>query len=420
MSLTEPPKLPQKRPEWPRWTKDEAGEKELKITAPLGLVVTVIIHLLFIWMITLIPVNIIEKEPRRNPPLEVEFLPPVQPMPEFVETNPVANQEVPEETDKISSQDQVAAQEEPDPTQDNDTPRVEGEELDSSKIVSGTTLADPAPPSPMMSEPTPQMPPTPEPQQAVEMETQPTPIEPQEQPEPNEQTETQEDTAEAEPQYLDQETSEADPGMDKADAVLVEEAPEAEEGFKAAVETGEAEVEVEETVAKTAQPEQAQDDRLEVYMEEVVVDPTEQSQSSSTPRPQARPRLNFVRTTSGPLKNEPRSTSRAGTISVDAKFDKFGAYLQRMIEAIDQQWQIMVHNSSTPMAELGSRVIVRYTINQQGEIINMEILHTSSSRAGTVICTEAIQSRAPFGVWTEEMNRTLGESQKITIRFYYR
>ncbi|WP_269537493.1 hypothetical protein [Cerasicoccus fimbriatus] len=421
-ALQEPPRKPQ-RSEWPRWTEDKAGDKQRKVTVPVGLAVTVLIHLLAIGLFPWNEIGIIEKERPQNPPLEVEFLPPPPQMPEFVEANPMAPEEK-SDTDKISFQDQVAAQEVPDPTQDNDTPAVDGEELESEKIVSGDLTAQPGPSAPeMMSEPAPDMPATQQPEeQQQEMAEQQEPQEEQ----PTEQQEQPEEPAEKtveaeEPQYLDQEIAETEPGMDKAEALEVEEEPTAEEGILAATETGEAEVQVEETVEETAQPEKADNSRVQVYMEEVMVtDAAQQAAPSSEPRPQARPRLNFVQTTSGPLKREQRASNRVGAIAVDAKFDKFGAYLQRMIEAIDLQWQILVRSQSTIMADLGSRVVVRYTINQQGEITNMEVLFSSASRSATAICVEAIQSRAPFGIWTQEMVRTLGESQNITITYYFR
>ncbi|WP_309400726.1 hypothetical protein [Cerasicoccus maritimus] len=421
-TLQEPPKKPQGN-EWPRWTEDTAGNELRKKTVPIGLAVTILLHLLAVWIFPWNEIGIIEKERPANPPLEVEFLPPPPPMPEFVETNPMAPEEK-VETDKIAAADTAAAQEVPDPTQDNDSPAVDGEMLDSQKIVTGDLTAEQAPPSPDMSEPAPEMQPaepTEQQEQPQEMAEQPpTEQQPTEQQEPVE--EPKEQTVEAEqPEYLDQPIADTDPGMEDQKALEVPEEPEAEEGILAAVETGEAEQKTEETVEETAQPEQAENDRLQVYMEEVMTpEASQQASPSSEPRPQARPRLNFVQASSGPLKMERRATNRAGAISVDAKFDKFGAYLQRMIEAIDMQWQLMVRSQSTIMAELGSRVVVKYTINQQGEIIGMEVLFSSASRAATAICIEAIQSRSPFGVWTKEMVQTLGEQQSITITYYFR
>lgn len=429
MKLKEPPpnRAPQ-RPEWPRWTEDKAGDKLRRVSVPLGLAITVIVHLLFVEVVPWDRIGVIDKEPERNPPLEVEFLPPLQPVPEFVQTNPIAPEEKPEDSDKISSQDQVAAQEEPDPTQDSDTPRIDGEEMESDKIVQGDVLAEPQPPAMAMNEPTPSEEPStlesdplmPDEGRSVQMDA-PTVVEPSDEVLPSEnQQETADAAQESKPEYLEQEPTQADPGMEEQKAVEVEEAPEAEEGFMAATETGEAEVKVEETVEETAQPETGKNERIEVYMEEVVTQPTEQSSPSSTPSPQSRPRLNFVRTTSGPLKYEPRSSNKAGFTQVDANFDKFGAYLQRMQEAVQQQWWLVARSQSTILAELGSRVVVRYKLSRQGEITNMEVLYSSASRSGTVICMEAIQSRAPFGVWTEEMVRTLGEEQTITFTFHYR
>lgn len=423
MTSLEPPQMPPKQ-EWPNWTDDRAGRRMREKTIPIGIAGTIIIHLLFLGIAAwLFPdVGIIERPIERNEPLEVEFLPPPPPLPEFTQTNPMANQEV-VETERIAAQDQAAAQEIPDPVRDEEDPNIEGEMLEATNIVSGDMTAEPAPPTPLveMSEPAPAMPPSPTEAMAEPTEAQPDPYEPTDQP-PIEVEQPKEQTVENEkPQYLDQPISEKEPGMDDLKATEVEEAPTEEDGYLAATKIGEAEIRVEETVEETAQPERGTDRQVEVYMEEVAVAPAEQGAQSSDPRPQARPRLNFIQSTSGPIKMQQGASSRVGAIAVDAKFDKFGAYLQRMIEAIDLQWQLMVRQSlQTVMAEMGSRVVVQYTINQDGEVVHMEVLFSSASRTATAICVDAIQSRAPFGVWTEEMVRTLGTSQKVTITYYFR
>jgi len=417
-----PTRAPQPQTEWPRWTRDVVGQRQRRISVSIGLVVTIIVHLFALWIMPWDQIAVIEKEkPKANPPLEVEFLPPPPPLPEFVEANPMVPQEKPEDADKISFQDQVAAQEVPDETSDADAPKVEGERLDSQKIVAGDITAEIGPTAPpVMSEPAPASPPAPE----SEVQPEPTETPPQEaqarQPVPSETPDPADETTEAEEtKFVDAETSVAPPALDAIEAIEVEEEPLEDEGFRAAIETGEAEKLLEETEEQVAQPETGEQETVEVYLEEVVISPTD-AQQSSQPRPQARPRLNFVRATSGPLRNNPRSTNRMGSVAVDANFDKFGAYLQRMVESIDLQWQLLARQSATIMAEMGSRVVVRYRINQQGEITTMEVLFTSASRAGTVMCLNAIESRAPFGVWTEEMARTLGDGQTITFTFYYR
>jgi len=419
-ALREPPQRPQSH-DWPRWTEDVVGERQRAWSVSVGLAATVIFHLVAMMLIPWDEIAVIEKaEPLINEPLEVEFVPPPPPLPEFVEANPMAPEQKPEDSEKISFQDQVAAQEEPDETSEADAPRVDGELLESDKIVAGDITAETGPPAPeSLSEPSPPTPPSPAQEQSNPAETPPQEAQAQEQ-SPAETREPAEETTEAtESQFVEAETSEAQPAMDDVKAIEVEEEPVEEEGFLAAVDTGEADVQLEETEEQVAQPETGNQDRVEVYMEEVVVSQNE-AQQSNQPRPQARPRLNFVRTTSGPLKNNPRSTNRMGAVAVDANFDKFGAYLQRMVESIDLQWQLLARQSATIMSEMGSRVVIRYDINQQGEVVNLEVLFSSASRSGTVMCLNAIESRAPFGVWTEQMVRTLGKSQTITFTFYYR
>ncbi|MEO0795113.1 MAG: hypothetical protein AAFX93_08130 [Verrucomicrobiota bacterium] len=408
--------------DWPDWTVDSAGDRQRYISVPLGLAITILFHLGTVWLFPWDEIGVIEKErPPPNPPLEVEFIPPPEVRPEFIEANPLVPEQKPEDADKIAAQDAVAAQEEPDPLSDSDEPMVEGELLESQKIVTGDLTAQPTPPSPpVLSEPSP-----PEPPSESQEQAEPTETPPDEQQLAEEAAEPVDNPTDVvadaeESQFLDADVSDETPGVEAIKAIEVDEAPTEEEGFLAAEKVGEAPVVVEETTEQTAQPEKATSDRLEVVMEEVTLPEQVQALPSSEPRPQARPTLNFVRATSGPLKNNPRSTSRMGATQVDANFDKFGAYLQRMVEAVDLQWQLLARQSSTIMSEMGSRVIISYNINQKGEITRMEVLFSSASRSGTAMCLNAIESRAPFGVWTEEMVKTLGEEETIKFTFYYR
>jgi hypothetical protein len=38
-----------------------------------------------------------------------------------------------------------------------------------------------------------------------------------------------------------------------------------------------------------------------------------------------------------------------------------------------------------------------------------DVLETNAGKLGTLLCRDAIESRAPFGVWTQQMVDQLGE-----------
>ena len=43
-----------------------------------------------------------------------------------------------------------------------------------------------------------------------------------------------------------------------------------------------------------------------------------------------------------------------------------------------------------------------------------------SAGANAEICRQAIESRAPYGKWTEEMIRDFGGEDEVTITFHYK
>ncbi|MEM8549479.1 MAG: hypothetical protein AAGF10_01690 [Verrucomicrobiota bacterium] len=115
----------------------------------------------------------------------------------------------------------------------------------------------------------------------------------------------------------------------------------------------------------------------------------------------------------------PVSTNRVGVMSIDANFSEFGAYQQRMMEAISAQWTLMARNANFTGSQRGTMVHVRYTLKRDGHVEGFQILRSSASRPATYLVQDAVLSRAPFGDWTREMVATLGDEQSIEIRFFY-
>ena len=93
---------------------------------------------------------------------------------------------------------------------------------------------------------------------------------------------------------------------------------------------------------------------------------------------------------------------------------------QRMLEAISAQWHLLGAQARFTSNAVGTTVVVEYTLNRMGEITRLDVLFTNSSSPGTLIVTDAIKSRSPFGPWTKEMIAVLGQEQDIRITFYYR
>lgn len=111
------------------------------------------------------------------------------------------------------------------------------------------------------------------------------------------------------------------------------------------------------------------------------------------------------------------ATNEIGAVSLDAEFSEFGEYTQRMLEAIQAAWYVTCERSA--IHARGS-VAVRFTLCSDGTIKSSQVLHSSASELATYACRDAIESRAPFERWGEDMIKLFGDEQSTTITFHYR
>jgi hypothetical protein len=111
-------------------------------------------------------------------------------------------------------------------------------------------------------------------------------------------------------------------------------------------------------------------------------------------------------------------TSNIGNIAVDAKWSNYGAYLQRMIDTVQVQWErILIESKTYPPS--GSTVTVRFILNSEGRIAEiLDVVNRSTDQASRA-CVSGITDRAPYGPWTSDMKAMLGEQQVMTFTFYY-
>lgn len=137
--------------------------------------------------------------------------------------------------------------------------------------------------------------------------------------------------------------------------------------------------------------------------------------SAPRPRPTLEPRIS-----AGPLRHQSVMANQRGLVAIDSRFSEFGAYQERMIEAISQQWYLLARQSKAIDSEYGTQVVLVFTMDDHGIISNTQVRFTNASAAATLLCINAVESRSPFGFWTADMKRVLGESQTVTFTFYYR
>jgi len=293
-------------------------------------------------------------------PLEVVWE--AHPEPErgrFVETNPRAPQERPDETDREAARDQQAAQ--PDPGEEGAMAAVEGEEPFERLLEAEPGEEEPLPPGVYS---------TVEGVESAEEAAATTAGLPGGRPPPG-------------PEFL-QEPLES-PGVSPV-------------------------------VDPDREPVEEQERRtivLDGTGEDADLEP-EVAQPSPRPRPRLPPEV-----IAGP-RGTTDAARRVGIVAVDARFSEFGEYQQRMFEAISAQWHLLVRDVGYGSLSTPSRVQIRFFLLPDGRVRDAEIVESTANRFSSMLCMDAIQSRAPFGPWTEAMAEALGDSTELLVQFHYR
>jgi hypothetical protein len=111
-------------------------------------------------------------------------------------------------------------------------------------------------------------------------------------------------------------------------------------------------------------------------------------------------------------------TSNIGPIAVDARWSNYGAYLQRMMETVQIQWEQILYESKIYPTS-GSTVEVKFIMNSEGAITRVVNVESTATDAASRACMSAITDRSPYGKWTDDMIAVLGEQQEMTFKFFY-
>jgi hypothetical protein len=293
-----------------------------------------------------------------SPDAFVKPLPKPPPPNRYVEANPNAPDNAPDKTNNFSSQNQQLAQEKPQADQHNDKPKLDGKkDIESNQVVSGQLT------KPQDSVPAPSEVARPAKTETAARQRQ----------DPLAGFEKMPDGSDGYGSNLGKNPNVAKPAAEKVDGVN--------------------------TAPLTASALSAQP----------AIDPT---------HPRARQSLEQVQTRPAVFEDDQFGTSNIGPIAYDAKWNKYGEYLHKMLEAIQLQWErILIESQTEPPA--GSYVTVKFTMDTKGRITEIIDVENTSSEQGKQSCLSAITLTAPYGDWTDDMIAVLGNSQELTFRFYY-
>lgn len=404
----------------------ESGRAEDKIAALSGIAAALLLHALVYFAA---PDRFAEYETatRGGDELKLEILPPEisKRPPEFVEANPFANTEKPNSPDAPDSfTDQRASDIIPDPSSKSKMPYVEGEIKDGKKIVEGTSspedILNPQQPFQTLQRPL---------EQPARVSEFPKPVPAVSSTEGESGADSAEKSSQSEGTKIGAE-GEKD-GLPKSETsgeknALPTDKPDdtslADEKFapsgggeqtintssappkKSAADGGAEAAENGSRIPAQEQPQPAPD-----------TPPTDES----LPAPKPRPYLS-MRIPAGPLADNRSRASNQGTIAVDSRFSEFGAYQQRMIEAISRQWNLLGSQYDLNTA-VNTMVVIEYSLDKSGNLVSISVLYSNSTNTGRGLCEQSILTTAPYGEWTREMISVLGDSnQDVRITFHYR
>jgi hypothetical protein len=296
----------------------------------------------------------------------------------FVEVNPAAPENPPDTTPNVGAQNQQVAQPEPSPETKSDAPKLDGKpEPDTTAIVSGELLEKPVPETvqftPVFIPPT-QESFLPEPDTAPAA----TPVTPAKEslPLPGTELLLGESDAGAGSTVV---TAPGRPGLDTGPRV---------EGKPDGKTTGRGYFAGAPRIERT--------------------------------RPQARPSLATTAVKARPTETilNDQGTKTVGAVSYSAKWNAYGEYIQRLIDAVQVQWErLIIRSPVSPRS--GTTVIVTFKINAAGAISEILNVESHGEKNAAYLCVSAITDRAPYGEWSEDMIALLGREQEMTFRFFY-
>ncbi|MGF1483537.1 MAG: hypothetical protein ACFBZ8_04145 [Opitutales bacterium] len=326
---------------------------------------------------------------------EEELVPvPEPPRPEYVEANPDANQDFPdEETNQESFQNQVAAQPDPDFLAEDDFPSVEDGEIETSQSIVVGTLEDPSQYVPQGQPVEPQ--PDSQPTEAAQETAQPAPAPPPT-PELIQVEELDPDGTGATEKEPTENEELPDDSLPEMVELFLPEVPPVEDPSDQPVE----------------QPQQQQPQEQRP--------PSEQTPQQGLPDPKPRPRLSAPELPTSLTRKTDSVAARLGQIAVSSRLSRYGIYYQQFYEAIYRRWLIKLENYPFTPSDLGTKVTVTGELDRDGRVHNLRITDATGTRQFALICEDAIFENSPYGPWSDDMIRVLSEREFFSITFHLR
>jgi len=120
---------------------------------------------------------------------------------------------------------------------------------------------------------------------------------------------------------------------------------------------------------------------------------------------------------SGPRERPP--DARMSLHAIDPQWSHYGPYLRQLVNTVQARWDRLAQERNITQLT-GKSVSVTFQLDAKGAV---SIASVSSSTgtpfAASVACVRAINARAPYAAWSDEMTAALGDEQTLTLTFNY-
>jgi outer membrane biosynthesis protein TonB len=154
-------------------------------------------------------------------------------------------------------------------------------------------------------------------------------------------------------------------------------------------------------------------------------DKTEQKNEGDAPLPkprtvaEAKARLQNNQLAGEKMKQEGGVKDRHVTSSLDVMSTPFGAYDAAIIAAVQNRWYDLLDSRKYARDRVG-RVTLRFHLNSDGSISELEIVENTVDLALGLLCQSAIKDPSPYARWPLDMRRLIGaEYREVTFSFFY-
>lgn len=119
------------------------------------------------------------------------------------------------------------------------------------------------------------------------------------------------------------------------------------------------------------------------------------------------------------MRQEGGTRRQALVPSLDARATPFGDYDRRFIDAVTSRWYSLLDSQKFASDRTG-KVTLRFHLNSDGSISNMEVLENTVGDLLGYVCQESVTDPSPFEPWPSDMRRMVnGNYREIMFTFYY-